>query len=532
LISPETPSIGGATPTAGPAAIPLHVLLIEDCMEDAELCLWELKKEGFQVSADVAQTHEDFIALVRSKEYDIVLSDYNLRNWNALDAVQTLRDEGRDIPFVLVTGSLGDESAVECVKKGISDYVLKDRMARLPVAIQRALQEKAERMARKRLEEQLLQSQKMEAIGRLAGGVAHDFNNLLTVITGFTQLLLDRLGPDDPMRVHLNQIKEAGDRAASLTRQLLAFSRRQVLAPQIVDLNDVIAGINKMLPRLIGEDIELVTIGSPGLWRVKADPGQVEQVIMNLVVNARDAMPQGGRLTIETANVDLDTKYPDQRSVIVPGRYVMLAVSDTGIGMTQEVKSRIFEPFFTTKEQGKGTGLGLATVYGIVKQSGGYVWAYSEQGKGTMFKIYLPQAEGVAAETREIEEHSHTTGGSETVLVVEDNEAVLSFVRGVLEGWGYTLLEATGSEEALKVIESYHEPIHLLLTDVVMPRMSGPELAAKLLSLHPEAKVLYMSGYTDNSIVHHGVLDAGTYSLQKPFIPETLTRKIREVLDE
>jgi two-component system, cell cycle sensor histidine kinase and response regulator CckA len=515
-----------------PAVNALRVLVIDDNRADAELCLWELEKEGLGVWADVAQTREEFLAFVRTREYDIVLSDFNLRDWNALDAIQMLRNEGKDIPFVLVTGSLGDEAAVECVKKGISDYVLKDRMARLPVAIQRALQEKAERMERSRLEEQLQQAQKMEAVGRLAGGVAHDFNNLLTVINGYSQLILDRLPADDPMRTHASQIKNAGDRAASLTRQLLAFSRKQVLAPQVLDMNRVVAGIDKMLRRLIGEDIELATVCHPHLSRVKADPGQIEQVIMNLAVNARDAMPQGGRLTIETDNVDLDTNYPGQRTVIVPGAYVMLAVSDTGTGMSPETKSRIFEPFFTTKEQGKGTGLGLATVYGIVKQSGGYIWVYSEPGKGTTFKIYLPHAEGVAEEAKEVEERSRAAGGSETVLVVEDNEAVLSFVRGVLKARGYTLLEASGSEEALKVMESYSEPIHLLLTDVVMARMSGPELAAKLAPLHPEARVLYMSGYTDDAIVHHGVLDAGTYFLQKPFISETLTRKIREVLDQ
>jgi len=527
----EADDMGELGPAPKTAANPLRVLVIEDSLADAELCLWELKKGGVEVSADIAQTREEFIIFVRSKEYDIVLSDYNLQNWNALDAIQVLREEGKDIPFVLVTGSLGDVAAVECVKKGISDYVLKDRMARLPIAIQRALQEKAERIARGRLEEQLQQAQKMEAIGRLAGGVAHDFNNLLTVISGYSQLILDRLSSDDPTRAHVFQIKEAGDRAAALTRQLLAFSRKQVLSPQVLDLNRIIAGINKMLPRLIGENIEMVTMGFPGLSCVKADPGQIEQVIMNLAVNARDAMPQGGRLTIETANVELGANYPGQHPVVVPGLYVMLAVSDTGTGMGPEVKSRVFEPFFTTKEQGKGTGLGLSTVYGIVKQSGGYIWVYSEPGKGTTFKIYLPASTEAAEAAKKTEERLRVTGGPETVLVVEDNDSVRSFVRGVLESRGYTLLEAGGGEEALKLIENHPDPIHLLLTDVVMPRMSGPELAAHLAPLHPEAKVLYMSGYTDNAIVQHGALDAGTHFLQKPFVPETLARRIREVLD-
>ena len=528
----ETSSMEGLNPGPEQAAQALHVLLIEDNLADAELCLLDLKKKGFKISADVAQTQDEFMAFVCSEEYDLVLSDYNLRNWNGLDAMRVLRDKGKDVPFVLVTGSLGDEAAVECVKQGVSDYVLKDRRARLPVAIERALQEKAERVARRRLEEQLQQSQKMEAIGRLAGGVAHDFNNLLTVITGYSQLLLDSLDPGNPMHSHVGQIKKAGDRATSLTRQLLAFSRKQVLAPQVLDLNQVVTNMNKMLTRLIGEDVELVTICFPRLWRVKADPGQIEQVMMNLVVNARDAMPRGGKLTIETANANLGKNYPDQHSVIAPGSYVMLAVSDTGSGMNQETQSRIFEPFFTTKEQGKGTGLGLSTVYGIVKQSGGHIWVYSEPEKGATFKVYLPRTEAGAEELKKAESVVRTQTGSETIMLVEDNESVRTFVRGVLEARGYRLLEAGGSEDALKAIEGHAEPIHLLLTDVVMPRMSGTELAARIAPLHPETKVLYMSGYTDNAIVHHGVLDEGTHFLQKPFVPEVLTQKIREVLGE
>ncbi len=509
----------------------LRVLVIEDNAVDAELCLGSLRKEGIEVSADIASTQEEFREFVCSKTYDIIVSDYNLRNWNAVDAIQILREEAKDIPFVLVTGSLEDEAAVKCVKHGFADYVLKDGMARLPVAIRRALQEQAERVERGRLEEQLQQAQKMEAIGRLAGGVAHDFNNLLTVITGYSQVLLDGLPANDPMRIHVSQIKKAGDRAALLTRQLLAFSRKQVLAPEVLDLNTIVANINKMLPRLIGEDIDLVAVACPDLGRVKADPGQIEQVIMNLAVNARDAMPQGGRLTIETANVDLDKDYSKQHPVVLPGPYVMLAVSDTGTGMTPETQSRVFEPFFTTKEQGKGTGLGLAMVYGIVKQSGGYVWVYSEPGKGTAFKIYLPRVAEALEEVVEAMAEVRTSGGVETILVVEDNDAVRCLVRSVLESRGYTPLEAGSGEEALSLAAGHSGPIHILLTDVVMPRMNGRELAARLALPHPETKVIYMSGYTDDSVVRHRVLDPGTQFLQKPFIPETLARKIREVLD-
>ena len=297
-------------------------------------------------------------------------------------------------------------------------------------------------------------------------------------------------------------------------------------------MNCIVANMNKMLPRLIGEDIELVAVHFPGLGCVKADPGQIDQVIMNLAVNARDAMPQGGKLIIETANVELDENYGHNRPIVVPGAYVMLAVSDTGTGMSPEVQSRIFEPFFTTKEQGKGTGLGLATVYGIVKQSEGYIWVYSEPGKGTTFKVYLPRVEEAAQRVKKKARAVHAAGGSETILLVEDDESVRSFVRSVLKSRGYKLLEAGGSDEAVRLIEKHFGPIHLLLTDVIMPRMSGPELAARLASLHPEARVLYMSGYTENAIVHQGVLEPGTHSLQKPFVPETLIQKIRVVLDE
>ena len=385
---------------------------------------------------------------------------------------------------------------------------------------------------RKQLEVRYRQAQKMEAVGRLAGGIAHDFNNLLTVINGYSQIVLEQLCPDHPMRPQVDKIQKAGERATAMTRQLLAFSRQQVLAPQVLDLNEVVAGIDRMLGRLIGEDIELVTSVSPGLRLVKADPGQIDQVIMNLVVNARDAMPQGGRLTIETANVLLGEGEFGCRLVVAPGPYVLLAVSDTGTGMTEEVKGRIFEPFFTTKEHGKGTGLGLSTVYGIVKQSDGYIWADSQPGKGTTFKIYLPPVATVEAKRVEkTEPRPRAAGGSETVLVVEDNEAVRSYVRSMLETQGYVLLEAGDSEEAVQLTENHAGPIHLLLTDVVMPRMSGPELAARLRPQHPEAKVLYMSGYTDNAIADHGVLDPGTYFLQKPFVAETLLQKVREVLD-
>ena len=385
--------------------------------------------------------------------------------------------------------------------------------------------------ARKRLEEQLLQARKMEAVGMLAGGVAHDFNNILTAIIGYSELLLREINPYDPRHSDVKEIKKAADRAAALTAQLLAFSRRQILQPTVLDLNATVANMGKMLRRLIREDIDLLTVLDPALGRVKADPAQIEQVIVNLAVNARDAMPQGGKLTIETANVVLDEDYARRHAEVQPGAYVMLAVSDTGVGMDAETLSHIFEPFFTTKEVGKGTGMGLATVYGIVKQSEGHIWVYSEPGQGTTFKIYLPRIEEALESSKRVSIPAESLQGSETILLVEDEDVVREPVRRVLSQNGYTVLEARHGGEALQVCEQHEGPIHLLVTDVVMPRMSGRELAERLASLHPGMKVLYISGYTDNAIAHRGVLEPGTAFLQKPFTPYALALKVRQVLD-
>jgi signal transduction histidine kinase/ActR/RegA family two-component response regulator len=380
-------------------------------------------------------------------------------------------------------------------------------------------------------QEQLAQSQKIEAVGRLAGGIAHDFNNLLTVITGRAQLLLARLRPGDPLRRDVDLIQKTGEQAATLTRQLLAFSRKQVLQPRVVDLNAVVADIETMLRRLIGEDIDLVVVPAPELGRVRVDPGQLEQVLVNLAVNARDAMPEGGRLTIETANVELGPAYSRRHVGVQPGFYVMLAVTDTGHGMDAVTQARLFEPFFTTKEKGKGTGLGLATVYGIVKQSGGNIWVYSEPGQGTTFKIYLPRVEEAVEAVEAAATVVAPPRGSETVLLVEDDEEVRSLVWDILQVYGYTVLQARHPGEALLIAEKHTDPIHLLLTDVVMPQMSGRQLAERLGRARREMKMLYMSGYTDNAVVHHGVLDSGMVYLQKPFTPDSLARKVREVLD-
>jgi len=386
---------------------------------------------------------------------------------------------------------------------------------------------------RRALEQQFRQSQKMEAVGRLAGGIAHDFNNLLMVISGYSEFLLERVGSDTTLRPPTQEIASAAERASSLTRQLLAFSRKQMLAPKVLDLNAVVTENLKMLTRMIGEDVDLVMIPAAQLGAVKADAGQIEQVIMNLAVNARDAMPTGGKLTIETANVFLDEDYARFHAPLKPGEYIMLAISDTGAGMDPETQSHLFEPFFTTKGL-KGTGLGLSTVYGIVKQSGGYIWVYSEPGKGTTFKIYLPrvaqrnEGAGIVASRGE---DSQAERGQETVLVVEDETNLRYLARQYLEKQGYNVLDAADGAMALQIAVAHPGAIHLLLTDVVMPGMNGRELAQRMVKIRPELKVLYMSGYTENVIGHNGMLDAGVRLLQKPFNLRDLKDKVREVLD-
>jgi two-component system cell cycle sensor histidine kinase/response regulator CckA len=380
-------------------------------------------------------------------------------------------------------------------------------------------------------EAQLRQSQKLEGIGQLAGGIAHDFNNLLTVINGFTALAMKDLPPEDPTRDNLEEVKKAGDRATALTRQLLAFSRKQVLQPEVLNLDAVVTEMEKMLRRVIGENIDLRAVLEPKLGSVKADPGQIEQIIMNLVVNARDSMPAGGKVTIETDNVYLDEDYAKNHVEAQPGHYVMLAVSDTGTGMDEETQARIFEPFFTTKELGKGTGLGLSTIYGIVKQSGGNIWVYSEVGQGTTFKIYLPRVDEEAQQYKRAVITGQELHGAETILLVEDEEMVRKLAHQILANRGYLVLEAANGASAVLLCESHHGPIDLLLTDVIMPEMSGRELSERLHLLRPEMQVLFMSGYTDDAIVHHGVLEEGANFIQKPFAPEALAMKVRKVLE-
>ncbi len=403
-------------------------------------------------------------------------------------------------------------------------------MYRKAIEAYRKLQE--ETSEKIKLEQQLLQVQKMESIGRLAAGIAHDFNNVLSVIIGYSDLLLATIPADDPIRDKIKRIHESGSQAATLTRQLLAFSRKQVLEKKVVSINSIIQNFLKILGKIVGEDIVITTNLAEESCTVEADPAQIEQVIMNLIVNARDAMPNGGEIIIETAEVHLDQQYIDKHHEVKPGKYVLMAISDTGEGMDEDVMSKIFDPFFTTKEYGKGTGLGLATVYGIVKQHEGYIYVYSEKGRGTTFKIYLPASKKALEEDGNKSTSKALLKGSETILIVDDNASIRQLIVETLKPLGYNCLEAASGEDAISVIRKYSGKIHLLLTDVVMPGMSGRELAEKIRKERPDVKVIFMSGYTEDIIAHHGVLEKGINYISKPLTPVTLTKKIRIVLDD
>jgi len=640
------------------------VLIIEDDEDDALLVVGELERCGWEVAWERVDTREAMAEALDRSDFDLIVSDYRMPSFRAPDALALWHERGLESPFIVVSGTIGEEHAVEVLRAGARDFFLKDRLSRLCSAVERELREaegrrtlrraekereeavqglrrserlfhdlfesapdatviidaegviraasrQAERLFgyepdelngkaaevlvpssarpeyqrlrkhfvespvprlmgagqqnlgalrkdgstfpieislspmttepgvviaairditdRRRLEDQFRQGQKMEAVGRLAGGVAHDFNNILGVILGQSQIMLRGMPPEHPLRARLEQVLSASERAAGLTRQLLAFSRKQVFEMRVLDLNEIVDGLKSMLGRLLGEDVELTFRPGEALGRIRADPTQIEQILMNLAVNARDAMSDGGRLAIETSNADMDEDYARVHAGAAAGRYVCLALSDTGHGMTREVQARIFEPFFTTKEPGKGTGLGLATVYGIVKQSEGFVYLYSEPGQGTAFKIYLPRVE---AEADKPVQPAPATRGTETVLLVEDEASLRELVREILEANGYRVLAVEDPAKAIETAERYEGVIHLLLTDVVMPGLNGRELALRVRQRRPDIRVLYMSGYTEDAIANRGVLEAGALLISKPFTQEALTGKLREALGQ
>ncbi len=518
---------------------PLRLLHLEDNPFDAELIQATLAEGGIACRARRVETRVDFLAALKHGEYDLILADYSLPTFDGISALSLARDLRPEVPFIFVSATLGEEQAIDSMLRGATDYILKQRMGRLVPSVQRAMRELEARQERKRAEEALQQSekqfrqaQKMEAVGRLAGGLAHDFNNLLTVIMGYSQVLLSELGPDHPLRGKIEETQKAGDRAAALIRQLLAFSRKQAVEPKVLSLNNVVTSVEGMLRRLIGEDIAFTIHLHPQEGRIKADPAQLEQVIMNLVVNARDAMPQGGKLTIQTGRVELARTPVYHLRPLPPGPYMKLSVTDTGCGMDPSTQSHLFEPFFTTKEEGKGTGLGLSTVFGIVTQSGGGIDVASRVGLGTRFEIYLPIVDSEAEATAGTAPSRQPVRGTETILLVEDEPSVRDLVRDELCKLGYRVLEAKNGIEACLLATQQAGLFHLLLTDVVLPGMSGREVAQHLLAIKPDLKVLFISGYTDDVGVGTGLKGRQTAFLQKPFTPEALAKIVRELLDQ
>lgn len=515
---------------------PLRLLQLEDNPIDAELILATLNEGGILCEGSRVDRRETFVAALKQGQIDLILADYSLPGFDGITALALARQLRPDLPFIFVSGTLGEELAIDAMHRGATDYILKQRLGRLVPSLQRAIRELQERQERARVEEalrqsekQLRQAQKMEAVGRLAGGLAHDFNNLLTVIMGHAQVLLGDMPEEHPYRAKVEEMQKAGDRAATLIRQLLTFSRKQPSTPKVLSVNPLITNFETMMRRLIGEDLDLTLKLAPEDLRITADPAQIEQVLMNLVVNARDAMPRGGKLTIETSQIQL-TRTP-MYHVQPPalGTFVRLSVSDTGSGMPTEVLSHIFEPFFTTKEEGKGTGLGLSTVFGIVTQGGGGIDVTSRIGQGSRFDVYFPSVRSNLDQTASDEAPRSSNRGHETILLVEDDAPVRDLVREELKKLGYRVLESKNGLEACLVATQQVGNFQLLLTDVVMPGMNGTELAQHLRIIKPDLKILFMSGYADD--IGIGAHDRQSDYLQKPFTPEVLGQRIRRLLD-
>ena len=512
----------------------VHLLVVDDDPDAMALVEAALMDAHFERVIDVVPNATDGLARIAANAHDVYIVDHRLPDGTGIGLIHEAKAAGVDKPFILITGFGSGALDEAALREGAADYVEKHLLStHLERAIRYALRDWQGNRALREREEQLRQAQKMEGIGRLAGGVAHDFNNLLTAIIGFTDLILERIDPMDPTADEVREIRKAADRAAALTRQLLAFSRRQFLDPRVMDVNETVTGLIRMVPRLLGEHIESSTRLAPHLGRVWADPSQMDQVLVNLVLNARDAMPAGGRLTIETDTLQLDEdRLRIERLSIKPGRYVMLAIIDTGTGMDDDTRTRAFEPFFTTKPHGKGTGLGLATVYGIVDQSGGAITLDSAPGRGTAVRIYLPVASTLARdEGRRAPQPAVSGGGSETLLLVDDDDGVRQVTAEALRRRGYTVHEARSGEEAIGwVLQGGIKP-QLLLTDVVMPHMSGPDLATRLLQHNPGIRVLYLSGYTDDALAVHGKYLRGVPLLQKPFTLTQLAERVRATLE-
>jgi signal transduction histidine kinase len=513
----------------------INVLLVDDDDEDYLLTTDLLSRlDGVRYECHRASNSQAALSAAKEQDYDVCFVDYRLGPDNGIELVRELIANGQDMPIIVLTGQGDHDVDVEATQAGAADYLVKGEISAglLERTIRYAIRRHADIRALRESEEELRQAQRMEAIGQLAGGVAHDFNNIMTAVIGFSDLALRRLdeGRELP-RHYLEEIRRAGERAAATAHQLLAFSRKQVLQTRVLNINAIVGGIEQMLQQLLADNVKLVTVLDPALEPVEADPGQIELVIMNLAINASDAMPSGGKLMIETSNVELDESHTSRYIDVAPGPYVLLAVTDSGIGMDTETAHRVFEPFFTTKDVGKGTGLGLSTVFGIVKQSGGDIGVYSEPDHGTTFKIYLPCVQALVDQPEDPGPSREAPRGSETILITDDEGLVRGFEREVLAELGYTVLEADSPRHALELAGEHPSVIHLLLTDVVMPELSGRELSEQLAENRPELKTLYTSGYATGAIVHHGILEPGFAFLPKPLNRTSLAHKVREVLD-
>ncbi|HXM93132.1 MAG TPA: response regulator [Candidatus Acidoferrum sp.] len=509
--------------------VPLRVLMIEDSEDDAALLVRELRRGGYDVNYERVDTPAAMSSALNKEKWDMVISDHSMPHFSGAAALKLLRQKESEVPFIFVSGTMGEEAAVAALKDGAQDYVMKTNLKRLVPAVQRELREVEERRQRKLLERQVQQLQKFEAIGRLAGGIAHDFNNAIGAIMGWADLALQEAQPGTRLQERLKKICAQSQRTAGLTSQLLAFARQQVLQPRRIDLNGLIEEGTSLLRKVIGADVEVRLVPAPNLRVTVADPVQIDQVLMNLCLNARDAMPKGGRLIIETQNADLDEEYYRLHAFVRPGSYVLLSVSDTGIGMDAATIERIFEPFFTTKEVGKGTGLGLATVFGIVKQHGGFINVYSEPGKGTTFRVYLPSDHG-APDPAKADSDEGPAEGTETILLAEDHEGLRELAQETLEALGYRVVLATNGTEAVELFKTNSDRIDLVILDVVMPGLSGPDAYSNMSAIRPNLAVVFATGYTAEAASLTSLVKKGATVLQKPYSAKSLSQAIRGVL--
>jgi two-component system, cell cycle sensor histidine kinase and response regulator CckA len=512
-------------------ASPLHALIIEDSEDDCALLLRTRRQSGYELFHMRVDTAEALQNVLCERQWDFIISDFSMPGFSGISALKMVREKDSNVPFIFVSGTIGEDVAVEAMRTGAQDYVLKGNLARLLPAIRRELMDAETRREHKRSEQKLRQLEKFEAIGKLAGGIAHDFNNVIGAIMGWAELGEEEVAEGTRAHKFFQQIREQSERAGRLTQQLLAYARRQVLTPRNINLNDIVGGAIALLQRLIGEQIEVKTVLATDLHITKADPAQVEQVLLNLCLNARDAMPSGGTLLIETTNVELDQAYCLRNESLSPGSYVQLSVSDSGTGMDASTMEKIFEPFFTTKAKGKGTGLGLATAFGIIKQHLGHIDVYSEVGKGSVFRVYLPVTEASAEARSEIDEVL-VRGGTETILLAEDHEGLRQMAHEMLTGLGYSIVLARDGREAVEKFEANPRKFALLVLDVVMPRLGGPDALERIRGINPSIPVIFTSGYSEESQTLSSLVSSGEAQLlQKPYPPKDLARKIRDILD-